>query len=756
MLTDFTPRLYQQTILGTAVKSNTLTVLPTGMGKTAIALLLATQRLKTYPNSKILMLAPTKPLCDQHKSTFIKHLDIPQENIVVFTGAINSAKRQLLWKDAQVIISTPQGFENDVINRRITFKEVSLLVFDECHHATGDYSYVWLAEHYDKTAINKRILALTASPGADAEKIREICQNLKIEKVEVRTNNDPDVKPYVQKTETEWIELKFPEELKKVHHELKIVVQKKLKQIKSLGFIKTINLNKGQLLRIQKLIQSQLGREAVNYDALKSLSLLAEALKAEHALELLECQGIRPLDIYMNKLFEQAHKSKTKAVKNLAIDPNFKAAHYLTKSLIERQVQHPKTQKLNELILKEVATTPDTKIIVFTNFRDSAQEIAANLELLAIKHKIFVGQAKKNGIGLSQKQQKEVLDQFRAGEFQVLVATSVAEEGLDIPKVNQVIFYEPTASAIRNIQRRGRTGRLEEGAVKVMYVKGTRDEAYRWAAFHKEKTMYRVLDKLKKDLSALDTNTTLDKFSTAKEIDKPKKQLIPEKLPEAKVEKKQAENQNLAILVDHREKDNRILKELLSMGVHAESTQLNCADYIVSGKVAVELKKVPDFVNSILDGRLMQQMKQMKEHFEQSLVIVEGEEDLYQQRNVHPNAIRGAMASIVLGYNIPIIHTKNPRDTAEFLMVMAKREQGKAGSKFFNPHTSKPASAKEQQEYLVAAMPNIGMGTAKTLLKHFGSVKNLVNSSSEDMQKIKGIGKTIATRLTDFFDEDYK
>ena len=134
MIKDFTPRLYQETILNTAVRNNTLIVLPTGMGKTAFAFMLAAQRLSQYPNSKILMLAPTKPLCEQHLQSFKKHLDLDEDKFVLFTGQVKPEKRAELWKEAQVIISTPQGIENDAINKKVNLAEVSLLCFDECHH----------------------------------------------------------------------------------------------------------------------------------------------------------------------------------------------------------------------------------------------------------------------------------------------------------------------------------------------------------------------------------------------------------------------------------------------------------------------------------------------------------------------------------------------------------------------------------------------------------------------------------------------
>jgi len=215
MIKDFTPRLYQQTILGTAANKNTLVVLPTGLGKTAVAFLLTAQRLSLYPDSKILLLAPTKPLCEQHLNSFKDHLDIPEEKIVLFTGEIKPEKRAELWNEAKIIISTPQGLENDIINNRIRLKEVSLLIFDEAHHATGEYSYVWIAEQYDKTAFS-RILALTASPGSDMEKVKEVCNNLKIEKVEVRTEKDQDVRPYVKEVKNNWIKVPFPEDFQKI------------------------------------------------------------------------------------------------------------------------------------------------------------------------------------------------------------------------------------------------------------------------------------------------------------------------------------------------------------------------------------------------------------------------------------------------------------------------------------------------------------------------------------------------------------
>ncbi|HLD96739.1 MAG TPA: DEAD/DEAH box helicase, partial [Candidatus Nanoarchaeia archaeon] len=205
MIKGFTPRLYQETILATAATKNTLVVLPTGLGKTNIFLMLAAHRLKTYPNSKILLIGPTKPLIDQYRDVFSKHFEIPEEKMTVLTGMVAAEKRAGLWEKSAVIFSTPQGLENDLLAGKISLEDVTLLGFDEAHRGVKEYSYVWIAKQYIKTARFPRVLALTASPGSDIEKISEVCKNLFIEEIEVRTEADPDVKPYVQEISVEWV-----------------------------------------------------------------------------------------------------------------------------------------------------------------------------------------------------------------------------------------------------------------------------------------------------------------------------------------------------------------------------------------------------------------------------------------------------------------------------------------------------------------------------------------------------------------------
>ena len=733
MLKNFTPRLYQETILSTCVEKNCLVVLPTGMGKTAVAVLLAKQRLANFPKSKILLLAPTKPLAKQHLNTFKELLDFEEEKLVLFTGEVPPKKRQELWKNAQVIFSTPQGLENDVISKKIDLKEVSLLVFDEAHRAVGDYAYVFIAKQYHKLADFPKILALTASPGTDVEKITDVCKNLYIEEVEIRTDTDPDVVDYVQEMTIKWVKVDLPPTFLKVQKFLNKCIKSKIHDMKKYGLARSIRFNsKKELLALQKQLHAKMSSGERDFSVMKSISLLAEAMKVQHALELLESQGITALHCYLDKIFSEAKTTKVKATQNLVADAHFKSSYIITQKLFDAGIEHPKIAKVKETVKSEFENNSKSKIILFTQYRDSASKILEEIkDIPGVFPVVFVGQAKKNGSGLSQKQQIEILDQFRDGMHNVLIATSVAEEGLDIPKVDLVMFYEPLPSAIRTIQRRGRTGRQDKGRVIVFLAKNTRDEGYRWASFNKEKRMHRILADLKNKLTLKkEAQPNLAKFCD--------------------------DVNNIKIFADYREKGSGTIKELCDLDVDLKLEMLDSADYVLSSRVGVEIKNVKDFVDSIVDGRLLGQLKVLKEKFERPVVIIEGSENIFSVRNVHPNAIRGMLATIAVSYGIPIVQTKDFKDTAHTLLAMARREQEKNGDKDFSLHTSKkPLTLKEQQEYIVSALPNVGPSAAKELLKHMKTIKNIVNASEDELKKVNKVGDKIAKAIKDVVEKEY-
>lgn len=739
MIKGFTPRLYQETILATAAQKNTLIVLPTGMGKTNIFLMLAAQRLRQYPSSKILLIGPTKPLIDQYLAVFEQYFDLSKEKMTIFTGLVPPEKREQLWKHASIVFSTPQGLENDIISRKINLEEVSLLGFDEAHRAVGNYSYSFIAAQYYKLAKYPRIVGMTASPGTDMESIKDVCQNLFIEGIEVRTDKDPDVLPYVQETKIEWVKVQLPPILKEVQRPLQEFLKNRFERLKSLGILQRKGasmVNKTDLLALQAELRLRLSQGDNDFSVLQGISVLAEIMKVGHALELIETQGIATLQKYIGKLYEEARSGGSKAVQNVISDERFKEAVLKVQRLFDDKIEHPKLVEIQRLVEKIIGQNKKAKIIIFNQYRDNALDIMGRLNKLpGIGAHIFVGQQKKGETGLSQKEQKQMIEDFRNGFFNVLVATSIGEEGLDIPKVDEVIFYEPIPSAIRQIQRRGRTGRLEKGSVTILMTQDTRDEAYRWVAANKEKKMHYNLELLRKNIGF--------------EFRQQKEQKSESLAPYTKAEE-------IIIYADHREKGSGIARELSGSGVVVKLETLSSADYILSSRVGVEFKKVGDFVESIIDGRLLQQAKDLKNGFERPMIVIEGTEDIYSVRGVHPNAILGMLATIAVSYGIPILQTKNAKETASLLRIIAKREQEEVGREFSMHADRKPLSTKEQQEYLISSLPGVGLGLAKPLLKRFKSVKGVVNASLYELQDVEGIGKVKAADIKRVLDEEYR
>ena len=216
VLKTIQPRKYQQEIYENCKEKSCLVVLPTGIGKTLIALMLSIYTQKKFPGTKTLFLAPTRPLAEQHLEYFKKHLPELFAELTLFTGKTHAEKRQELWQSADIIFSTPQCVSNDIRNNLYTLEEVTLLIEDECHKCLKNYSYTDVARKYKEQAKNPKVLGLTASPGVDKETIKKISQNLGIENIEIRTRESDDVKEYLQELEFDIIRLDFPPEIREI------------------------------------------------------------------------------------------------------------------------------------------------------------------------------------------------------------------------------------------------------------------------------------------------------------------------------------------------------------------------------------------------------------------------------------------------------------------------------------------------------------------------------------------------------------
>ncbi len=490
-----TARKYQQSIADSAINSNTLVVLPTGLGKTTVALLVSIERLAKYPKSKAIILAPTKPLVLQHQEFFKQHY--PNANAIPtnLTGESPPNTRTSSFQESSLIFATPEVIRNDVIRGRYDLADVSLIVFDEAHRCVRDYAYSEVAAFYKSQATNPLILGLTASPSARKTKIEEICDKLAIVNVESRIETDEDVTPYVKEVSVNWERLQLPSGYKHVSTVLRTALEERIGKLRTMHQLPAdVPVGKRMLLELGERLHKTLrhGRGGALFGA---VLLQSQAMSLTHAIELLETQGAKSAERFLSKL----ENGKTRSSRGLSRDSRVIEAQKIASSL--HNMDHPKQQRLKELLLKDLGQDPKSKIIVFTQFRDTVETIVDDLrELDHVFPVRFVGQATKSedDPGLSQVEQVGILEEFRQGKYNVLVTTSIGEEGLHVPDVDHVIFYEAVPSEIRMIQRRGRTGRTRAGKTTVLITEGTVDEAYYWSSRRKEKQMRTHLETIKK------------------------------------------------------------------------------------------------------------------------------------------------------------------------------------------------------------------------------------------------------------------
>lgn len=775
-------RQYQRTLATNCLVQSSLVSLPTGLGKTTVSLLITAARLDKYPNGKVLFLAPNKPLVQQHTDFYKKALSIPADDIKMFTGDVRPAKREQLWDETQIVIATPQVIENDLIGGRITLDNVVHITFDECHRASGDYAYVYIADRYNADANNPLVTGMSASPGGNVSEITNVCNNLGIRNVEVMTEEDSDISEYSYDVDIDWHRVELPDELLDIRNKLESIIEDRLTKMRRLGVTNresASNLSMGALNGMrQELIQGMDNDDSAAY---KAMSLHAEIVKLKHAITILESQGVQPLRSYFERRENAAQSSgASKASKRLASDTRFKEAKEIT---FNSDAKHPKLEKARELITQTIFYGGE-RVILFTEYRDTAEELTTFLSDRFDVHK-FVGQADKDGSkGMSQKQQKDVLERFRNNEFQVLVSTSVAEEGLDVPEVDLVLFYEPVPKGVRAVQRKGRTGRQKEGNVSVLMAEDTSDIGKYWKSIREQDTMENELDKLKEidgdiqDELGGEKATTLDEYvntdsdntnnsteQTDEEADEsvvePDIETVEtteeEPNQETKVTVEETDDDTVEIVIDNRELDSTVARTLSKKNnITTRLENLEVGDYVLSDRVVVERKSVSDFVDTLVnpDRSFFEQAGDMASQYDRPIIIIEGS-GIYAQRNVHPNAIRGAISSAAVDFNISIINTEDENDTAEMIETIATREQTERDREVSVHGNKTEKTMNEQQEYVVSSIAEVGPVTAQSLLEHFGSVKRVMNATSDEMKQVSGIGQVTADRIVEVINTEY-
>ena len=809
-------RRYQLRLAETAGSEHTLVCLPTGLGKTAVSLLVTAHRLAERGGMSVL-LAPTKPLVQQHAAFYREALSIDDEEIVVFTGDVRPDDRAELWDSSRVVCATPQVIENDLVGNRVSLADVTHLTFDECHRATGNYAYNYIADRYHTDATDPLVTAMSASPGGDKEEILTVCDNLGVRDVAVMTEDDADVAEHTYRTDVEWEHVELPETVIEIRDALNEVIKERLTKLKQLGVTTSTdpNMSQSQLNAMRAKLQELINSD--NADGYEGMSAHAEIMKLRRAVELVETQSVESLRRYFERQREDAKSSgASKASQRFVSDPRVKESMRKAEAFEDL---HPKFRRARILLAQTLGIENGERVIVFTESRDTAETLT---EFLGehFDTRRFVGQGDREGSdGMTQTEQKETLEEFRAGEFEVLVSTSVAEEGLDVPDVDLVLFYEPVPKGIRSIQRKGRTGRASDGRVVVLLAEDTRDEAFFWMAKNEEDRMEEELRKLKDlegeieaeiakqadlesfedangernegddntpsdgvsesstdepavaDASADNSGATADASAGTDDPDTADTALetagsgqagLTDFANETAVETDREadgddgtvaeaapDGETVEIVADQRELDSHIARDLSTReGIETRLETLAVGDYVLSDRVVVERKGVDDFLDTLVGGdrSMFEQVGAAARHYARPVVVIEGDR-LYESRNVHPNAIRGALASLAVDFGASVMQTADADGTADLLEVIARREQ-ETDDRAVSVHGEKGSKTlAEQQEYVVGSVAEVGPVTARALLEHFGSVEAVMMAEEDDLLAVDGVGEVTADRI---------
>lgn len=513
--TNFEIRDYQYNIVERAFYDNLLVALPTGLGKTFIASTVMLNFLRWFPISKIIFMAPTRPLVAQQIKACCSIAGIPSSKVAILLDKTRRNRAEI-WNSRQVFFTTPQVVENDLASGVVNPKSIALLVIDEAHRAKGNYSYNNVVKFINRFSDSYRILALTATPASDVEGVQQIIDNLNISKVEVRTEQSIDIVRHMKRKTVEKKTCYPSSEITECIELLAEGITPVLNTANERGLLDLTDPTRINFLQCMEISRKIVANPTIpeglkwsNYFILQLLGMVGQCYRR------LNIYGIRSFQSYFNEKFLE-FKTKWNAKKSTnKLNADFYFSDPIT-TLMDRVEEllktltygHPKIEALMEELddFFKNHETAGSRVIIFTEFRESALEIVQCIEKANDNRKphIFIGQSKEKEkfdvenfgkkkqkgqtkkkkderpstrsssenaqmTGMSQKLQKEIIKKFKKGVFNILVATSIGEEGLDIGEVDLIICYDSTSSPIKNIQRMGRTGRKRDGKVLMLF-----------------------------------------------------------------------------------------------------------------------------------------------------------------------------------------------------------------------------------------------------------------------------------------------
>ncbi|PWN96809.1 P-loop containing nucleoside triphosphate hydrolase protein, partial [Tilletiopsis washingtonensis] len=484
-------RDYQFNIVKRALFSNTLVALPTGLGKTFIAAVVILNYFNWFPQGKIIFVAPTRPLVSQQQMACHGICGLPWDVAVEMTGATRAALRGDEWESKRIFYMTPQCFQNDLAGSVIDARDVCCVVVDEAHRATGGYAYGNVIRYLTQRNPYFRVLALSATPGNKAEKVQEVVDNLHISNIEIRTEDALDIRKYVHKK----LEMPVVVPLGGEVREVQQLWGKMMMPAHKAHLVHTADPTMVHPFAVRQSLRDPKHRRFLSenkhfYSKLNELASMAQAMQylTEHSVGMFHT---RLLEYEGSKNVEKGGKVAASKKKTMMSDAN--ADYRKIKVLLEKltirdgRFSHPKMWYLRDAVTAHFAGEREqgreTRVMVFCSWRECVTEIVDYLndqDGTDIRATQFIGQSadRQGRKGFKQSDQELVIHQFKKGFFNVIVATSIGEEGLDIGEIDLIVCYEAVKDSVRMLQRVGRTGRKRDGKIIVLMSEGREEKLW--------------------------------------------------------------------------------------------------------------------------------------------------------------------------------------------------------------------------------------------------------------------------------------
>ncbi|PWZ00920.1 P-loop containing nucleoside triphosphate hydrolase protein [Testicularia cyperi] len=525
--TNMEKRNYQYNIVQKALFNNVLVALPTGLGKTFIAAVVILNFFRWYPEGKIIFMAPSRPLVDQQKTACHRICGLPWDCAIDLTGSTARARRNDFWQTKRIFYMTPQTFENDLRNGSCDPRDVVCVVVDEAHKAKGRYAYGNVIGLLMEINPHFRVLGLSATPGKDSDSVQEVVDQLHINEIEIRTEEALDVRQYVFRKREEIVNVPMGPDLNRIK-----AAWAKLMQVHMDPLIKSGLLRPQDPVFLHHFAVNAIARDRSKMQILgKQPHLRANISELAHMALSMQYLMEQSPTMFFERLKERAAGVSVNGKKSGTTKQRIYANTNTTFRDIMRDLEmmqddkgrvlHPKMVKLKDVLLDHFdqhaidqlhqsdairesgrtvlggtpsssGATSETRVMVFCSYRECCNELVRYLNDCGLRATHFVGQSRDNkgNKGMSQREQEQVIQDFKKGVYNVLVATQIGEEGLDIGSVDLTACYEAVKDSIRMLQRIGRTGRKREGKIVVLMSEGREQHAWQHS-----KDNYRAVQK---------------------------------------------------------------------------------------------------------------------------------------------------------------------------------------------------------------------------------------------------------------------